>query len=35
LSPRSSGQRRIDVLEFLDFADAVALEPRDVIKRLA
>jgi transcriptional regulator with XRE-family HTH domain len=29
-----SGQRRIDVVEFLDFADAIGFDPRDAIKRL-
>ncbi len=28
-----SGQRRIDVVEFLDFADAIGFDPRDAIKR--
>jgi transcriptional regulator with XRE-family HTH domain len=29
-----SGQRRIDVVEFLDLADAIGFDPRDAIKRL-
>jgi transcriptional regulator with XRE-family HTH domain len=29
-----SRQRRIDVVEFLDFADAIGFDPRDAIKRL-
>ncbi len=29
-----SGQRRIDVVEFIDFADAIGFDPRDAIKRL-
>jgi transcriptional regulator with XRE-family HTH domain len=29
-----SGQRRIDVVEFLDFADAIGFDPRDAIKQL-
>jgi len=29
-----SGQRRIDVVEFLDIADAIGFDPRDAIKRL-
>jgi transcriptional regulator with XRE-family HTH domain len=29
-----SGQRRIDVIEFLDFAKAIGFDPRDAIKRL-
>ena len=29
-----SGQRRLDVVEFLDFADAIGFDPREVIKRL-
>jgi len=29
-----SGQRRIDVVEFLDFADAIGFDPRDAIRRL-
>jgi transcriptional regulator with XRE-family HTH domain len=29
-----SGQRRIDVVELLDFADAIGFDPRDAIKRL-
>ena len=28
------GQRRIDVVEFLDFADAIGFDPRDAIRRL-
>ena len=28
------GQRRIDVVEFLDFADAIGFDPRDAVKRL-
>jgi hypothetical protein len=28
------GQRRIDVVEFLDFADAIGFDPRVAIKRL-
>jgi len=28
------GQRRIDVVEFLDFAAAIGFEPRDAISRL-
>jgi transcriptional regulator with XRE-family HTH domain len=30
-----SGQRRIDVVEFLDLADAIGFDPRDAIRRLA
>jgi transcriptional regulator with XRE-family HTH domain len=30
-----SGQRRIDVVEFLDFADAIGFDAREAIKRLA
>lgn len=29
-----SGQRRIDVIEFLDLADAIGFDPRDAIKQL-
>jgi transcriptional regulator with XRE-family HTH domain len=29
-----SGQRRIDVVEFLDFAAAIGFDPRNAIKRL-
>jgi transcriptional regulator with XRE-family HTH domain len=29
-----SGQRRIDVVEFLDFADAIGFDPREAIKQL-
>lgn len=29
-----SGQRRIDVVEYLDFAEAIGFDPRDGIKRL-
>jgi transcriptional regulator with XRE-family HTH domain len=29
-----SGQRRIDVVEFLDLADAIGFDPREAIKRL-
>ena len=29
-----SGERRIDVVEFLDFAAAIGFDPRDAIKRL-
>ncbi|MGH6753623.1 MAG: helix-turn-helix domain-containing protein [Bradyrhizobium sp.] len=29
-----SGQRRIDVIEFLDFADAIGFDPIDAIKKL-
>ena len=29
-----SGQRRIDVVEFLDFAEAIGFDPREAIKRL-
>jgi len=29
-----SGQRRIDVIEFLDLAEAVGFDPIDVIKKL-
>jgi len=29
-----SGQRRIDVVEFLDFADAIGFDPREAIRRL-
>ena len=29
-----SGQRRIDVVEFLDLADAIGFDPRDAIKQL-
>ena len=29
-----SGQRRIDVVEFLDIADAIGFDPREAIKRL-
>jgi transcriptional regulator with XRE-family HTH domain len=28
------GQRRIDVVEFLDLAEAIGFDPRDAIKRL-
>jgi transcriptional regulator with XRE-family HTH domain len=30
-----SGQRRVDVVEFLDFAEAIGFDPRDAIKQLA
>jgi transcriptional regulator with XRE-family HTH domain len=30
-----SGQRRIDVVEFLDLASAIGFDPRDAIKRLS
>ncbi len=30
-----SGQRRIDVVEFLEIAEAIGLDPRDAIRRLA
>ena len=29
-----SGERRIDVVEFLDFAEAIGFDPREAIKRL-
>lgn len=29
-----SGQRRIDVVEFLDFAEAIGFDPRDAIGRI-
>lgn len=29
-----SGQRRIDVVEFLDFAEAIGFDPREAIRRL-
>jgi ribosome-binding protein aMBF1 (putative translation factor) len=29
-----SGQRRIDVIEFLDLADAIGFDPIDAIKKL-
>jgi transcriptional regulator with XRE-family HTH domain len=29
-----SGQRRIDVVELLDFAEAIDFDPRDLIKRM-
>lgn len=29
-----SGQRRIDVIEFLDFSDAIGFDPVDVIRKL-
>jgi transcriptional regulator with XRE-family HTH domain len=29
-----SGQRRIDVVELVDFADAIGFDPRDVIRRI-
>ena len=29
-----SGQRRIDVVEFLDFATAIGFDPREAIKKL-
>jgi transcriptional regulator with XRE-family HTH domain len=29
-----SGQRRVDVVEFLDFAEAIGFDPRGAIKRL-
>jgi transcriptional regulator with XRE-family HTH domain len=29
-----SGQRRIDVVEFLDLADAIGFDPREAIRRL-
>jgi hypothetical protein len=30
-----SGQRRIDVVELLDLADAIGFDPREAIRRLA
>jgi transcriptional regulator with XRE-family HTH domain len=30
-----SGQRRIDVVEFLDLAEAIGFDPREAIRRLA
>jgi transcriptional regulator with XRE-family HTH domain len=30
-----SGQRRVDVVELLDFADAIGFDPRDAVRRLA
>jgi transcriptional regulator with XRE-family HTH domain len=30
-----SGQRRVDVMEFLAFAEAIGFDPRDAIRRLA
>jgi transcriptional regulator with XRE-family HTH domain len=30
-----SGQRRIDVVEFLDFADAIGFDPRSAIRKIA
>jgi len=33
--PIESGQRRIDVVEFLDLASAIGFDPRDAIKRLS
>ena len=30
-----SGQRRIDVVELLELAEAIGFDPRDAIKRLA
>jgi transcriptional regulator with XRE-family HTH domain len=30
-----SGQRRIDVVELLDFAEAIRFDPREVIKRIS
>jgi len=29
-----SGQRRIDVVEFLDFADAIGFEPSDALRQI-
>jgi transcriptional regulator with XRE-family HTH domain len=29
-----SGERRVDVVEFLDFAEAIGFNPRDAIARL-
>jgi cyanate lyase len=29
-----SGQRRVQVVEFLDFAEAIGFDPRKIIKRL-
>lgn len=29
-----SGQRRIDVVEFLDFAEAIGFDPREAIRKL-
>ena len=29
-----AGQRRVDVVEFLAFAEAIGFDPRDAIKRL-
>lgn len=29
-----TGQRRIDVVEFLDFADAIGFDPRDAVGRI-
>jgi transcriptional regulator with XRE-family HTH domain len=29
-----SGERRIDVVEFLEFADAIGFDPRDAVRRL-
>lgn len=29
-----SGERRIDVVEFLDFAEAIGFNPRDALKRI-
>lgn len=29
-----SGQRRVDVVEFLDFADAIGFDPIDAIKNI-
>jgi transcriptional regulator with XRE-family HTH domain len=28
------GQRRVDVVEFLDFADAISFDPQNAIRRL-
>jgi hypothetical protein len=30
-----SGQRRIDVVELLDFAEAIGFDPREAIRKLA
>jgi transcriptional regulator with XRE-family HTH domain len=34
VSEVENGQRRIDVVELLDFAEAIGFDARDVIKRL-
>jgi hypothetical protein len=34
LAGKLGGQRRIDVVELLDFADAIGFDPRDAIRRL-